>query len=303
MEEDDPPGVPEWVVTYGDMMSLLLTFFIMLVSMSELKDEGKNRAALNSMKEVFGPMDGTSGVPGRTFNSRSSNEFMSSKSESKKTGLEKGSIASAGGGGPEKSVESVNHGEIVTVGGALEFDQFDAEVRNVTTADLQLTIDAEQELRKFDKALLELTDSDLQSIADRKERKRVEADLTRIKELQQIAGQRESIEDNLQRLEDLQRILSAIKKVPNRIIVRGHSFAEPVRRKPQFRDQHDLSFARARSVAKYLIENDIDPNRILVSAAGDAEPRIVTRNIEDRRHNRRVDVFTIDSYLAPPDPG
>ena len=50
VEEDAPPGVPEWVVTYGDMMSLLLTFFIMLVSMSELKDEGKNRAALNSMK-------------------------------------------------------------------------------------------------------------------------------------------------------------------------------------------------------------------------------------------------------------
>ena len=104
-------------------------------------------------------------------------------------------------------------------------------------------------------------------------------------------------------MSDLNRILAAIKKVPNRVIVRGHSFAEPVRRKPQFRDQHDLSFARARSVAKYLIENDIDPNRILVSAAGDAEPRIVTRNIEDRRHNRRVDIFTIDSYLAPPDPG
>ncbi len=56
-------------------------------------------------------------------------------------------------------------------------------------------------------------------------------------------------------------------------------------------------------MAKYLIENDINPNRILVSAAGDAEPRIVTRNLEDRRQNRRVDVFTIDSYLAPPDPG
>ncbi len=124
MEEEDPPGVPEWVVTYGDMMSLLLTFFIMLVSMSELKDEGKNRAALNSMKEVFGPMDGTSGVPGRTFNSRAAYEHMSSKSENKKTGLEKGSIDSAGGGGPENSVESVNHGEIVTVGGSLEFDQF-----------------------------------------------------------------------------------------------------------------------------------------------------------------------------------
>jgi flagellar motor protein MotB len=303
VEEDDPPGVPEWVVTYGDMMSLLLTFFIMLVSMSELKDEGKNRAALNSMREAFGPMGGTSGTPGRTFNSRSSNEFMSSKSENKKTGLEKGSIASAGGGGRQKSVETVNHGEIVTIGGSLEFGQFDAEVRNVKTADLQLIDDAEQELQRFDPALLELSESDLKSIADKNERERAKANLTRINELQQIIGQRESTEDNLQRLENLKEILAAIKKVPNRVVVRGHSFAEPVRRKPQFRDQHDLSFARARSVAKYLIENDIDPKRILVSAAGDAEPRIVTRNLEDRRHNRRVDVFTIDSYLAPPDPG
>ena len=258
MEEDDPPGVPEWVVTYGDMMSLLLTFFIMLVSMSELKDEGKNRAALNSMKEVFGPMDGTSGVPGRTFNSRAAYEHMSSKSQNKKTGLEKGSIDSAGGGGSEQSVETVNHGEIVTVGGSLEFDQFAAEIRKVTQADLERTNDPEM---------------------------------------------RETMIADLKRLENLNRILEAIKGVPNRVIVRGHSFAEPLRRKPQFRDQHDLSFARASSVAKYLIENDINPNRILVSAAGDAEPRIVTRNIEDRRHNRRVDVFTIDSYLAPPDPG
>jgi chemotaxis protein MotB len=236
MDEDAPPGVPEWVVTYGDMMSLLLTFFIMLVSMSELKDDGKNRAALDAMKEVFGPLDGTSGVPGRSFNSRAAYEHMSSKSENKKTGLEKGSIDSGGGGGPEKSVETVNHGEIVTVGGSLEFDQFSTE----------LGVDS---------------------------------------------------------VSDLNRILQAIKAVPNRVIVRGHSFAEPLRRKPQFRDQHDLSFARASSVAKYLIENDINPNRILVSAAGDAEPRIVTRNIEDRRQNRRVDVFTIDSYMAPPDPG
>ncbi|MBL4886213.1 MAG: flagellar motor protein MotB, partial [Planctomycetaceae bacterium] len=36
MDDDEPPGVPEWVVTYGDMMSLLLTFFIMLVSLSEV---------------------------------------------------------------------------------------------------------------------------------------------------------------------------------------------------------------------------------------------------------------------------
>ena len=31
-KKDDEPGIPAWVVTYGDMMSLLLTFFILLLS-------------------------------------------------------------------------------------------------------------------------------------------------------------------------------------------------------------------------------------------------------------------------------
>lgn len=303
MEEEAPPGVPEWVVTYGDMMSLLLTFFIMLVSMSELKDEGKNRAALNSMKEVFGPMDGTSGVPGRSFASRSAYEHMSSKSENKKTGLEKGSIDSAGGGGPESSVETVNHGEIVTVGGSIEFEQFDTGFRETTQADVRAIRDAERQLAQMDPKFSELTDADLQSLIDAEQRPTEQKKLQIVKVLKQTVAQRDLTESHLQQTEDLKRILAAIKKVPNRVIVRGHSYAEPVGRKPQFRNQHDLSFARARSVAKYLIEKNIDPNRILVSAAGDAEPRVVTRNLEDRRHNRRVDVFTIDSFLAPPGSG
>ncbi len=55
MEEDDGGGgVPEWVVTFGDMMSLLLTFFIMLVSMSEVKQHEKYQAMVDSMRRRFG---------------------------------------------------------------------------------------------------------------------------------------------------------------------------------------------------------------------------------------------------------
>ena len=55
MEDDDePPGVPEWVVTYGDMMSLLLTFFIMLVSLSEIQDEQRYRDVLDSLHDRLG---------------------------------------------------------------------------------------------------------------------------------------------------------------------------------------------------------------------------------------------------------
>jgi chemotaxis protein MotB len=53
-EEDSGGDIPEWVVTFGDMMSLLLTFFIMLVSLSEMKEEEKFQAMVESMKQQFG---------------------------------------------------------------------------------------------------------------------------------------------------------------------------------------------------------------------------------------------------------
>lgn len=54
IEEDEEIGVPEWVVTFGDMMSLLLTFFIMLVSMSEIKEQEQFQAMVESIKKQFG---------------------------------------------------------------------------------------------------------------------------------------------------------------------------------------------------------------------------------------------------------
>src|SRR5262245_53204343 len=53
--EDPPPGAPEWAVTYGDMMSLILTFFIMLVAMSELKKNDKFQGVADALEQQFGP--------------------------------------------------------------------------------------------------------------------------------------------------------------------------------------------------------------------------------------------------------
>lgn len=49
-----PAGVPEWLVTFGDMMSLLLTFFIMLVSMSEMKKDEQYQAMVEAIQKQFG---------------------------------------------------------------------------------------------------------------------------------------------------------------------------------------------------------------------------------------------------------
>jgi chemotaxis protein MotB len=52
--EDPKPGAPEWAVTFGDMMSLLLTFFIMLVALGAHQGEGKFQILADSLRQRFG---------------------------------------------------------------------------------------------------------------------------------------------------------------------------------------------------------------------------------------------------------
>ncbi len=58
-EEQEIPGGPEeegapaWVVTFGDLMSLLLCFFVLMLSFSEM-DRNKYRIVSGSLKNAFG---------------------------------------------------------------------------------------------------------------------------------------------------------------------------------------------------------------------------------------------------------
>jgi len=47
-------GAPLWMVTYSDMVTLLLTFFVMMMAMANFADSGRIGAVLNSLREAFG---------------------------------------------------------------------------------------------------------------------------------------------------------------------------------------------------------------------------------------------------------
>ena len=116
-EEDEVIGVPEWVVTYGDMMSLLLTFFIMLVSMSEVRsDDGKMRAMLDALTERFGPTMGTTGTPGPSTQTNSIMTERSSDGVRSEGGTKNASSTSKGGSGAHKTVRRISNGTVVTLG-------------------------------------------------------------------------------------------------------------------------------------------------------------------------------------------
>ena len=120
-EDDPPPGVPEWVVTYGDMMSLLLTFFIMLVSMSELKEEGKLRRMMDALNQRFGMTAGAAGVPGPSDQTSSVLADLSSDGSRQLRGTKTSSRNAAGRGGRFGSVRSLADGPSLTLGGPAAF--------------------------------------------------------------------------------------------------------------------------------------------------------------------------------------
>lgn len=52
--EEPKKGAPLWMATFSDMVTLLLTFFVLLVSMASFDDEAKVNSAMQSFADRFG---------------------------------------------------------------------------------------------------------------------------------------------------------------------------------------------------------------------------------------------------------
>ena len=60
-QEECEEGAPGWMVSYGDLMSLLLTFFVLLLSFSSMQ-ESKFQSAMASIKKALGALPKSSGM-------------------------------------------------------------------------------------------------------------------------------------------------------------------------------------------------------------------------------------------------
>lgn len=124
IEEEADPGIPEWVVTFGDMMSLLLTFFIMLVSMSELKQEEKFHAMVESFREQFGhDTSKASLIPGDIRPRNSMSPHVNAEGRAKRKDLANGGQEVQSVTGSENRVRIVRPGDDSSSGGVVFFEQ------------------------------------------------------------------------------------------------------------------------------------------------------------------------------------
>ena len=120
-------GAPLWVVTYGDMMSLLLCFFVILVAMSEVKKDETYRKVMESIKEAFGYAGGIGTVP----TNDSPENSMVAQLETitiKNMDMKVGESPDDGMEGRSTTVRKIREGLEFTLGGLTAFDEAGASL-------------------------------------------------------------------------------------------------------------------------------------------------------------------------------
>jgi chemotaxis protein MotB len=143
IEEEPEPGIPEWIVTFGDMMSLLLTFFIMLVSMSEMKKDEKYTAMVESIRQQFGhDMSPESMVPGEAMPQGSMlPNPVHSMGRSKRKDIKNGGQEVKSVTGDHQRVQIVRPGEDSSIGGVVFFQENVTKLSEDNKRDLQRIIE------------------------------------------------------------------------------------------------------------------------------------------------------------------
>ena len=104
---------------------------------------------------------------------------------------------------------------------------------------------------------------------------------------------------NSKRILDI--VADLIRKVPNQVMVEGHTCDLPVASE-KYPSNWELSTARAAAVVRYFIEDKgIASNRLSAAGYADSKPLPDTRP-ETREKNRRVDIVilkTVDVQVKP----
>ena len=140
-EEDEAMGIPEWVVTFGDMMSLLLTFFIMLVSMSEIKEEEQYQAMVESIKKQFGhDMTPESIQPGDLRARKSNYRVMNQMGRAKRLDTHNGGSPTQAPVGDNDRVRIVRPGGETAIGTVVFFQDSEATLSEEAKRNLDAEI-------------------------------------------------------------------------------------------------------------------------------------------------------------------
>ena len=130
-------GVPVWVVTFGDMMALLLCFFILLQMFSELKKDREYQRVVTAIKDAFGFSGGIGVLPIDDPPTRSMIEHLQTLAVNTYDDIKSSQSPTESIDGTHLRVTKVREGMKFTIGGPSTFDELSAEVKPAVHGDLR----------------------------------------------------------------------------------------------------------------------------------------------------------------------
>ena len=226
---DCPQCLPGWLAAFGDLMSLLLCFFVLLLSMSTM-DAKKVQDAAGSLQGAMSVLDGETSTEVQhkqlqvATPIQSETETAKQVKSMKQTVIETNEMIKSASGN-EISLEESEDGFMIRLPAKILFEKASAKIIN-------------------DDAFL-----------------------------------------------FLRRIALIIDKLPKdmQVSIVGHTDSTPINT-PEFKDNWQLSTARAVSIVKELIKDGVNPKFLTASGKAGFDPIASNNTALGREKNRRVEL-------------
>ena len=280
-----PKGLPPWLATFADLMSLLMCFFVLLLSFATI-DAVKFKKMAESMKDAFGVQReipaaeivmGVSVIK-REFSPTIAEEAIVEQVKQQTTETQKEHLEM-------KDPESVETQEEQKSQEELEKEQLEQQLQE------KLEQEAQEQVEELELALAEQIESG-QVVVEREGSKVI----IRIQEKGSFSSGSASLQPEFYEVMD--KITGVLANRGGKIVVAGHTDNIPIRT-GRFRSNWELSSARAVTVLHAMLRNpDILEERVLVEGHADTKPQVENDTPEGRAKNRRVELIVIKGEVS-----
>ena len=275
-KHEDHTNHEAWAIPYGDLVTLLLAFFVVMYALSTI-NEGTFRVLSDSLQAAF------RGAP-RTLEPVNVGE----KSRGSGADIAVSIVQQATlNGQPRQLLEAITVDSKLTMGGRKDTDRHDADGKVIVPPALGRVAD------EIEKALAPLMAANM--IAVRRHSTWVEVEIrTDILFASGVAKLSDAA------LPPLTILAETLAKYPNPVRVEGHTDNRPINTST-FPSNWELSAARAASVVHLFARGGVDPARLAVIGLGEFRPAQSNATATGRNANRRVLIVILAGDQAPED--
>ena len=277
-----PAGIPAWVMTFADLMSLLMCFFVLLLSFAEM-DALKFKRLAGELRQAFGvqaevkaddPPKGTS-VIARHFSPSIPEPTPINEVRQKTSDLSKSSLEVLCQDEMTQQQERQGDEGQKTREIAVPKDSADEKKAEETAVEIAAELETEVSSGKIEVET---------------QGKKV---VIRIRENGAFKSGSDYIDDRF--LPVIDKIREVLVTIPGRISVEGHTDNIPTVG-GRFRSNWALSTARAAAFAEELfIAPEMGQERFQVVGHGDVRPLVKNTDAASRAKNRRVEIIILQS--------